>query len=280
MFTPIGFFATPQGGLPNIVTDSLAIWADPNHSELTYSTLTAGTIQNLAETPYTISFGNVTVATYDSSPISFTVGTSGGKNYFLPNGSHPYGNDSNAEQGFVDIGSAFTAELWFYWGTSTASPYYYNYEGNPYAVTYRWPNQSPRGLFIPSFRRWSDTINRYQYNETLTRNDGSAVASTVQYPLGHTKWNDGQWHLWTITSEGQGGTMKTYVDGVDQSLDIIPVPGSYVNTTLTYMGGSGGGDYRAWQGGARGGSFRWYTKALSDVEVLQNYNAELGTFGV
>jgi hypothetical protein len=279
MFTPIGFFA-PQGGLPNIVTDGLQIWADPNHSLVTYTSgVIAGTIQNLAETAYTISFGNVTATPYDSSPISFSVGTSGGKNYFLPNGSNPFANDASTNQGFVNIANAFTAELWFYWPTSTTNPYYYNFGGTPYAVTYRFPSQTPRSLFLPIFQQWSDATNRYKFLELFVRNDANVVGSIGSYPLGATQWNDGQWHLWTTTSTGGGGTIKTYVDGIDQSINITQPAGVYSNTTVSYMGHSGGGDYRVWQGGARGGSFRWYNKALSAAEVLQNYNAELNTFG-
>ena len=249
MFTPIGFFA-PQGG--SIVTDGLQIWADPNLSTVSYTTgIYEGAISNLIGTGYNITFGNVTANPYNGSPKSFTVGTAaGGEKYFLPNGSHPYGNDSNADQGFVDVAAAFTTEAWVYFPTSTASPYYYN-----------------------------DGTNRYKYDSTFIRNNADVGAGTAQYPLGATQWNDASWHLWTVTSAGAGGLIKTYLDGVDQSIDITQPAGVYTNTTLTYFGASGGGDYRVFQGGARGGAFRWYNRTLTSDEVLNNYNVENGTYG-
>ena len=279
MFTPIGFFA-PQGG--SIVTDGLQIWADPNLSTVSYTTgIYEGAISNLIGTGYNITFGNVTANPYNGSPKSFTVGTAaGGEKYFLPNGSHPYGNDSNADQGFVDVAAAFTTEAWVYFPTSTASPYYYNYEGSPSAVVYRWPASTPRALFFGGiFRRWSDGTNRYKYDSTFIRNNADVGAGTAQYPLGATQWNDASWHLWTVTSAGAGGLIKTYLDGVDQSIDIAQPAGVYTNTTLTYFGASGGGDYRVFQGGARGGAFRWYNRTLTSDEVLNNYNVENGTYG-
>ncbi len=279
MFTPIGFFA-PQGGGGSVITDGLQIYADPNLSTVSYTTSpSAGTISNLASTGYNITFGNVTATPYDSSAISFTVGTSGTKKYFLPNGSNPYGNDSDSDQGFVNMANAFTTEAWFYFPTSTASPYYYNFEGNVMMVYQKFPSTSPQSFLLTGFRRWSDSTNRYKYYETLIRNDVPQYGGSGAYPLGNTQWNDGQWHLWSVTSAGAGGSMKTYVDGVDQNISATVPAGPYGSTTLSYYGGSGGGDYRVFQGGARGGAFRWYNKELTAAEVLNNYNVESGTYG-
>jgi len=281
MFTPIGFFA-PQGGLPNIVTTDLEIWADPNHSTLSYTSgVTEGTIQNLADTAYTISFGNVTATPYDSSPISFTTGTAaGGEKYFLPNGSHPYGNDSgSSDQGFVDLESPYSMDAWVYFPTDTSNPYHYNFDTAVMNVTYRWPNTDPRSFAYVTHRRWSDGTNRYKINNFGFRNDANTEVEAGSAPIGSTAYNDGNWHHYCITAGGAGGTGKFYIDGVDQGYSLSIPSGTSTNATLTYFGGSGGGDYRVYQGGARGGSFRWYSKELSSAEVLQNYNAEAGTYG-
>jgi len=281
MFTPIGYFA-PQGGLPNIVTDSLQIWADPNHSTVTYTSgSSAGNISNLIDTGYVITFGNVTSTPYDSSPISFTVGTAaGGEKYFLPNGSHPYGNDSGSvDQGFVDLESPYSMDTWIYLPTGTSSPYYYNFEGAIMNIGYRWPLSDPRSFAYVNLRRWSDATNRYKVNNFGFRNDANNEVEAASSPIGSTAYNDGQWHHFCITAGGAGGTGKFYIDGVDQGYSLSIPAGTSTNATLTYWGASGGGDYRTFQGGARGGSLRYYTKLLSPSEVLQNYNAEAGTFG-
>jgi hypothetical protein len=278
MFTPIGFFA-PQGGLPNIVTDGLQIWADPNHSLVTYTSgVIAGTIQNLATTGYNITFGDVTSTPFNTPPTSFLVGDTAGKYYFLPNGSHPYANDNPTDQGFVQLGNPLTMEAWVYFPTGTTSPYYYNFEGPLFSINDKFPTTSDRSLFTLDFRRWSDATNRYKFSGVGIRNTANVSAGTIQYPIGNYQFNDGLWHHWVVTKDASR-VVKTYLDGVDQSIDFTAPVGTYTDNTLTYFGASGGGDYRPFQGGARGGSFRYYNKALSAAEVLQNYNAELNTFG-
>ena len=281
MFTPIGFFA-PQGGGGSIITDGLQIYADPNLSTVSYTTGTyEGTISNLIGTGYNITFGNVTANPYNGSSKSFTVGTAaGGQKYFLPNGSNPYGNDASADQGFVDLASPLTVEAWVYFPIGTYTPYYYNYETNIFGVSYKYPNTATKSWLQAYFRRWTDATNRYKFYGIAYRNDAAQQNATANYPLGSTQWNDGQWHLWSLTGTGAGGTLKTYVDGVDQNIDLaIPSGPISDNTTLTYFGGSGGGDYRVFQGGARAGAFRWYNKELTAAEVLNNYNVENGTYG-
>lgn len=280
MYTPVGFFA-PQGGggIPNIVTDGLQIWADPNHSAVAYTSgVIAGTIQNLAPTAFDITFGDVTSTPFNGSPTSFLVGDTAGKYYFLPNGSHPYANDNPTDQGFVNLANPLTMEVWQYFPTGITDPYYYNFEGLPFCIFNKFPVTANRSFLLMTFRRWSDATNRYKLFEVTARNTSDTQTRTSLYPIGNYQFNDGLWHHLVVTKDASR-VVKTYLDGVDQSVDFTAASGDYTNTTLTYFGGTGGGDYRTHQGGARGGSFRYYNKALSAAEVLQNYNAENNTFG-
>jgi hypothetical protein len=279
MFTPIGFFAPQVGGLPNIVTDGLQIWADPNHSEVVYTSgVIAGTIQNLAPTGFNITFGDVTSTPFSTPPTSFLVGDTADKYYFLPNGSHPYANNNPTDQGFVDLNNTLSMEAWFYFPTGITDPYYYNFEGHLLSINDKFPTTSNRSFLVQSFRRWSDAANRYKFFETVSRNNANVQIGTSEYPIGGQQFNDGLWHHLVVTKDAIG-VVKTYLDGVDQSIDFTMAAGLATDSTLTYFGATGGGDYRPFQGGARGGSFRYYNKALSAAEVLQNYNAEDNTFG-
>lgn len=279
MYTPVGFFAPQGGGIPDIVTDGLQIWADPNHSAVAYTSgVIAGTIQNLAPTAFNITFGDVTSTPFNTPPTSFLVGDTAGKYYFLPNGSHPYANNNPTNQGFVNLANPLTMEAWVYFPTGIINPYYYNFEGNPFAINNKFPNTENRSFLLMSFRRWSDATNRYKFFEAGIRNTNDNFVGTGQYPIGAQQFNDGLWHHWVMTKDASR-VVRIYLDGVDQSINFTGASGNYTNRTLTYFGGTGGGDYRTFQGGARGGSFRYYNKALSAAEVLQNYNAEDGTFG-
>jgi hypothetical protein len=169
-------------------------------------------------------------------------------------------------------------EAWVYFPTGITSPYYYNAEGHLFSINNKFPTTANRSFLIHSFRRWDDATNRYKLFNVASRTNANIELATSTYPIGGYQFNDGLWHHWVVTKDASR-VVRTYLDGVDQSINLTMAAGLATNITLTYFGATGGGDYRPFQGGARGGSFRYYNKALSAAEVLQNYNAELNTFG-
>jgi len=127
-----------------------------------------------------------------------------------------------------------------------------------------------------------------QYNISIYPNDFTLLAGTQSNSIGFTNIIDGQWHqlvLWANNIQ-----MGYYCDGGSSSNSIthnitegVPQYGNSglplgLMTLYFYGQGWSGNTGHANQG--RVALFRKYSKVLSQEEVLQNYNATKGRFGL
>ena len=94
---------------------------------------------------------------------------------------------------------------------------------------------------------------------------------------GTTELNDGNWHYIVYTFEKSSYTAKAYVDGNLESEKAFPSYLSYTNRTIN-LGNFGSGTNQYWNGSIS--NVHAYNKTLSASEVLHNYNALKGRFGL
>jgi len=94
---------------------------------------------------------------------------------------------------------------------------------------------------------------------------------------GTTELNDGNWHYIVYTFEKSSYTAKAYVDGNLESEKAFPSYLSYTNRTIN-LGNFGSGTNQYWNGSIS--NVHAYNKTLSATEILQNYNALKGRFGL
>ena len=94
---------------------------------------------------------------------------------------------------------------------------------------------------------------------------------------GTTELNDGNWHYVVYTFEKSSYTAKAYVDGNLESTKVIPSYLSYTDRSLN-LGNFGSGTNQYWNGNIS--NVHGYNRTLSSTEVLHNYNALKGRFGL
>jgi hypothetical protein len=124
---------------------------------------------------------------------------------------------------------------------------------------------------------------RYGYNISLCRwNNTDYLGVLKNDSQGNINFNttavafDEEWHHIACTyNEGQ---VKQYVDGVLVDTDGIYLSGRTINTSDDNFGV--GGDDRGRHFHGLIPQARIYNKALTDAEILQNYNATKGRFGI
>lgn len=90
----------------------------------------------------------------------------------------------------------------------------------------------------------------------------------------------GQWYqitgVWTNVASN---SIELYVNGASQGSNSHAFASVKNSTRGLYLGSYNGGEYSQWFNG-RMGIARYYSKALSGAEVLQNYNANRGLYGL
>jgi hypothetical protein len=94
-------------------------------------------------------------------------------------------------------------------------------------------------------------------------------------------YNDNNWHYVVATYGGEGTTMRLYVDGSS-------VATASATSAFTYNGWWRIGGYKitGWTNGSDGyftgsiGVSHVYNRGITAVEILQNYNANKGRFGL
>ena len=90
----------------------------------------------------------------------------------------------------------------------------------------------------------------------------------------------GTWYqivgVWTNVA---ANSIALYVNGVSQGSNSHAFASVKNSTNALYLGSYNGGEFSQWFNG-RMGIFRYYSKALSGSEVLQNYNANRGIYGL
>lgn len=91
---------------------------------------------------------------------------------------------------------------------------------------------------------------------------------------GNVSLNDGNYHYYGLTYDGS--TKRSYIDGVQVGTQSIT---GTLTTSFTRRLGRFGGDTNYYAHGFMG-SYNIYNRALTASEVLQNYNATKGRFGL
>ena len=236
---------------PYIVIDGLSLYLDTKFSQ-SYN------VGN--NTWYNISgLGYKNNGTIINSPVY----TSDYDGIFLLDGTNDYFTVSG-----VTTGTTWSAFIWFYYDGQTV-----------------FANRGHRTFFATStFRyQWDDnsspTIGRGPFIRFTIDSGGLAAWYLDITP--DELFN--QWHFVGITSDGT--TIKNYFDGYQRGTNFnvtrqFSIDG---NMRLAYDGISGIGsiDYLYEAGGdTYVGPFLMYNRGLSDSEVLQNYNAQKGRFGL
>jgi hypothetical protein len=95
-------------------------------------------------------------------------------------------------------------------------------------------------------------------------------------------WDDGKWHQFTGIWDGSSKTVKLYIDGNQGTFNAGGNPSGESSNFSDYIGsvviGRETDAINYYNGNAS--IFQIYNRALSPQEVLQNYNATKGRFGL
>ena len=177
--------------------------------------------------------------------------------YFSYNGSNS--QVTIADNALLEPGSGdWTMEVWVNQSVSTGS-------------------QTILGKFDPGGASGdiSYAIRVLNGNVRADYSNGSAFVSTSNYTLTTGNWVQ----LVYVFTNVANNNIITYVNGVQQATTTHSFA-SILNTTANlYLGSYNGGEYAQWFNG-RIGVTRLYNTALSAANVLQNYNADKGKYGL
>ena len=102
--------------------------------------------------------------------------------------------------------------------------------------------------------------------------------SATDYNYGNASYNDGNWHNLTLTRNGTS-TITMYLDTTDVTEGSAYGSGN-LDTQLTFIGDDGGTWGSAVPYNGQLGPITFYNRALSASDVLQNYQAQKGRFGL
>jgi len=119
-------------------------------------------------------------------------------------------------------------------------------------------------------------VNLIQY---VIRNTNST--SNRIYSRSTNTYNDGEWHQFVVTYDGSGtaGGIGIYVDTVSDVnvVDTGNITGGTTSTANAVIGARNGvANYF----GGNISIVKYYNKVLTSAEILQNYNATKGRFGL
>ena len=170
-----------------------------------------------------------------------------------------------------DFGTTpFAIEVWLKFTDFSPSGDSWNCALQQYAA------EGDRNGFMLFYNNGSD----FEWRMECTASSPSLTTSHIVLVDASTPANDlislNSWHLFTISRESQT-SFKQYVDGVLKLTDTTSVTFDDIAGTMN-VGNYAAGDPHEFQGDM--GPLRIYKgRALSDAEVLQNYNAQKARFG-
>ena len=222
------------------VTDNLVLYYNPADST-SYSG-SGTTINSLTIPNLTGTMSNITY----TSP------------YFAYNGTSS--QISVTDTAALEPGSGdWTMEAWVYLGTNTGSK----------VVLGKF---DPGGLAADvSYSMRINGANAY-----AQMGDGSgAYVDCTGYTLPLNTWK----HIVYVWKNVATNSLETYVNGVSIGSVSHTLPSILNTSSNLYIGSYNNGEYSQWMNG-RIGVVRLYNAALSASEVLQNYNADRGTYGL
>jgi hypothetical protein len=231
----------PTFTIPNIVTSNLVFWYDP--SDPTSYPGSGTTISNLASTSLAGSMSNITY----TDP------------YFTYNGTSS--TTSVADNALLEPGAGdFTLEAWVYYSAIA---------GSSRVILGKTDGGNAAD--------WGYGLRTGANGSTfLEVGNGTTSITSPAYTV-----TTGQWyHIVGVWTNVASNSMTLYVNGVSQGSNSHSFA-SVKNTTRPLFFGSfdGGATFGQWFNG-RMGATRMYNSALTAGQVLQNYNANRGLYGI
>lgn len=227
--------------LPNIVTSNLVLWYDPSFAT-SYSG-SGSTITNLASTSLAGTMSNITY----TSP------------YFTYNGTSA--TLSVADDALLEPSTGdFTLEAWVYYSVVA---------GSSRCVVSKTDGGNASD--------WSYGLRTQASGATYMEvGNGTTSITSPTYTV-----TTGQWYqivgVWTNVASK---SIALYVNGISQGSNAHSFTSVKNSTHPLYFGSfDSGATFGQWFNG-RMGTMRFYSKALSGSEVLQNYNANKSTYGL
>lgn len=179
--------------------------------------------------------------------------------YFTYNGTSS--TVSVADNAVLEPGTGdFTLEAWVYYSTIVGS-------------TRTFVSKTNNGGGAAD---WSYGLRTVSNGNTYFEvGNGTTSVTTPTYTV-----STGQWYqitgVWTNVASN---SIELYVNGVSQGSNSHAFTSVKNSTNPLYFGSYNGGEFSQWFNG-RMGIVRYYSKALSGAEVLQNYNANKAVYGL
>ena len=204
---------------------------------------------------------------------SGTVSDLSGNSYTATlNGNTTYGTDSNGG-GYFDfdgtgdylsvdqtIASSFSGDF-------TLEFIIEPHEATNFTYVYAKQNASTNGLVIGNFGSPSSDIEIYRQNTSGT--------STINGTITSTGITQDEWQHIAIVFSGANATL--YRNGSEKGTITGSAATYPTDFTEFYIGGNYSGSFDL---NGRVGDFRIHSSALSDSQILQNFNASKGSYGV
>jgi len=229
-----------SGGAVSHVTSNLNLYYNPADSASYAGTGT--TINSLAATNLPGTMSNITY----TSP------------YFTYNGTSA--TTSVADNALIEPGSGdFTLEAWVYYTTITGSSRIILAKTNG-------------GLAAD----WGYGIRTNTSGATwLEVGNGTTSTTSPNYTV-----TTGQWYqIVGVFTNVASNSIALYVNSASQGSNSHSFASVKNTTNPLYLGSFNNGQYSQWFNG-RMGIVRYYSSALTDAEVLQNYNANKAIYGL
>lgn len=223
------------------VTSNLVLYYNPSNTSSYPGTGT--TVNSLATTNLTGTMSNITY----TSP------------YFAYNGTNS--TVSVADNALLEPGTGdWTIEAWVYYSTIAGS-------------TRTFVSKTDAGGLSAS---WSYGLRTQASGSTYMEvGNGSTSISSPAYVVA-----TGQWYqivgVWTNVASN---SIALYVNGASQGSNGHSFASIKNSSNPLYLGSYNGGEYSQWFNG-RMGIVRLYSAALTSDQVLQNYNANKGLYGL
>lgn len=225
-----------------IILDNLVLWYDP--AKVASYPGSGTTINSLVSPNLTGTMTNITF----TSP------------YFTHNGTSS--TVSVADNALLEPGTGdFTLEAWVYYSVLAGSTRTFisktNNGGGADDWSYGLRTNGTTGATVMEVGNGTTTVN----SPTFT------VTTGIWYQIVG---------VWTNVASN---SIALYVNGASQGSNAHSFASVKNSTNPLYLGSYNGGEYSQWFNG-RMGVVRYYSAALSAAQVLQNYNADKGIYGI
>ena len=242
-------------GGPNIIEDGLVAYFDVSNPKCVDATQTIDSNTRLNN----LIGGTMQMKPYDT--------TNGNMTFVLDNGSYAYNQDglNGGEPGWESTSNPtrvddYTFICWFK----------YNY-GSPGGSVQRAENIYGGGF--NSQTSFYLSPGGYSPQHGVLRYSDAGSANSYSVTNSNNGGNDGNWHMFASTDTGGDGnqTTKFYVDGVLKQTGTSNASHDTPDGSSQMVWGSWSRTYGNFTG--RTNCYMYYERTLSDIEILNTYNA-------